>query len=100
MKKNKAVYVTCNQTFEMTNGSKKHIKEKHTELWRNYCGKIFRNRNEVSNHMYEAWKSTCHEWISKDEVENYKEDIVVEKEELIMNKKVESKEILRKITQE
>ena len=46
--------------------------------------------------MCEACKSTCHEWTSKDEVENYKEDIVVEKEELIMKKEMENKEILRK----
>ena len=32
--------------------------------------------------MYEACKLTCHEWTYKDEVESYKEDIVVEKEEL------------------
>ena len=57
---------------------------------------MFRNRKEVDNHMYEACKSTCHEWTSKDEVENYKEDIVVEKEELIMKKEMENKEILRK----
>ena len=31
--------------------------------------------------MYEACKSTIHEWPSKDEVEIDKEDIVVEKEE-------------------
>ena len=30
-----------------------------------------------------ACDSTCHECISEDEVENYKEDIVVEKEEII-----------------
>ena len=45
--------------------------------------------------MFEACKSTCHELTSKDEVEKYKEDIVVEKEELIIKKEMENKEILR-----
>ena len=45
--------------------------------------------------MYEACKSTCHEWTSKDEVGNDKDDIVVEKEELIMTKEMETKKILR-----
>ena len=44
--------------------------------------------------MYEACKSTCHEWSSKDEVE--KKHMVVEKEEFIMKKEVENKDILRK----
>ena len=42
---------------------------------------MFRNRKEVENHMYEACELTCNECTSKAEVENYKEDIVVEKEE-------------------
>ena len=32
IEKNKAVYVTCNQTFAIKNGLKKHIQEEHTEL--------------------------------------------------------------------
>ena len=56
---------------------------------------MFRNRKKVDNHIYEGCKSTCHEWTSKDELKNYKEDIVVEKEELIMKKEMENKEILR-----
>ena len=56
-----------------------------------YCGKLFRNRDEVDNPMYEACKSTCHEWTLNGEVENYKEGIVVEKEELIMKKDIENK---------
>ena len=43
MKKNKAVYVTCNQTFAMKKWVEKHIQEEHTELWLNYCGKMFKN---------------------------------------------------------
>ena len=39
-----------------------------------------------------------YEWTSKDKVENYKEDIVVEKEELVMKKKMENNEILRENT--
>ena len=45
--------------------------------------------------MYETFNSTCQEWTSKDEVENYKEDIVVEKEELIMKMDMENKKIMR-----
>ena len=56
---------------------------------------MFRNRKEVDNHMYEACKSTCHELTSKGEVEHYKECIVVEKEELIIKKDMENKEIIR-----
>ena len=56
MKKNNAVYVTCNQTFAMQNRWKKHLQEEQTELWWNYCGKVFRNRKEVNNHMYEELK--------------------------------------------
>ena len=47
---------------------------------------------EVDNHMYEACKSTWHEWTSKYEVESYKEYVVVE---LLMKKEIENKEILR-----
>ena len=52
---------------------------------------MFRKRKEVDNHMYEACKLTCYEWTSKDKVENYKEDIDVEKEELIMKKEMKDK---------
>ena len=41
-------------------------------------------------------KSTCHECSSKEEVENYKEDIDIEKEELIKKKDMENKEIMTK----
>ena len=37
--------------------------------------------------MHEAQKSTCYEWASKEKFD-YKEDIVVEKEELIMKKRI------------
>ena len=52
---------------------------------------------KVENYTYEACKSTCHECTSIDKVENHKEDIVVEKEEFIIKKDKENKEILRKI---
>ena len=45
--------------------------------------------------MYEACRLTCHEWTSKDKVENYKEDIIVEVEELIMKKEMKNKKILQ-----
>ena len=57
---------------------------------------MFRNRKEVNNRKYEAWESTCHECTSKDQVEHYKEDIVVDKEELIIKKNMENKETMRK----
>ena len=57
---------------------------------------MFRIRKEVNYHMYEAYKSTCHEWTSKGEVKNYTEDIVVEKEELIMKKEMGNQELLKK----
>ena len=43
---------------------------------------------EVMNKVdaLEAWESTCHECTSKDQVNNYKESIVLEKEELITKK--------------
>ena len=53
-------------------------------------------RKEVDNHMYKVRESTCHGCTSKDEVENYKEDSVVEKEQLIMKyENMENKELMR-----
>ena len=51
---------------------------------------------EIMNkgNAFQACESTCHECTSKD-VENYKEDIVVEKEELFMKKDMKNKEIMR-----
>ena len=46
--------------------------------------------------MYEACETTCHECTSKDKAENYKEDIVVEMEEIFIKKDMENKEIMRK----
>ena len=43
----------------------------------------------------QACESTCHECTSTTEVENYKEDIVGEKEELIMKTDIKIKEIMR-----
>ena len=55
---------------------------------------MFRDK-KVDNHKYEACESTCQECTSKDEVENYKEEIVVEKEELILMKDMENQETMR-----
>ena len=55
-------------------------------------GNMFRKRKEF--HLYKAFKSTYHEWTSKYEVEYLKEGIVVDKEEIIMMKEMENKEIL------
>ena len=73
MKKNEPVCVTCNQTLALENGCKKLIKEEHTELWWHYCGKMFGNRKEVDNHIYEACETISSECTSKDEFENYNE---------------------------
>ena len=40
-------------------------------------------------------ESICHECSARDEVENYKEDSVVEKADLIIKKDMEHKEITR-----
>ena len=49
---------------------------------------MLRTRKKVDTHMYDACELTCHECISKVEVKNYKEDVVVEKEELIVKKDI------------
>ena len=46
-------------------------------------------------HLYEACELTCHECTPKDYVETYKNNIVVEKEELIKKKDIENKEMMR-----
>ena len=56
---------------------------------------MFRNRNKVDNHIYEGCGSTWREGSTKDEVENDKEDSVVEKAELIIKKDMEHNEITR-----
>ena len=55
---------------------------------------MFRNRKELENYMHQACKSMCHEWTFNCRVENDREDIVVEKEELKFKKKMENIEIL------
>ena len=52
---------------------------------------------EINNKVdaLKAWKSTCPECTLKDEVYNDKEDIVFKKEESIMKKDMENKEIMR-----
>ena len=56
---------------------------------------MFRNRNEVGNLIYEACESTCHECSAKDEVENGKEDSVVQKADQIMKKDMGNQKIMR-----
>ena len=72
------VCVTFNQPLALKMGVKKIIKEAHTELCWNYCGKMFDNRKKVDNHMYEACESISSECTSKDEVEHFDERIIVE----------------------
>ena len=43
--------VTCDQTFTTNNGLEKHIEDKHTELWCDHCGNLFRNKAELNKHM-------------------------------------------------
>ena len=50
---------------------------------------------EVDDHMYEACTSIFHEWTSKVEGKNVKEDIDVEKKQLFMKKEMQNKEIMR-----
>ena len=57
------------------------------------ASKIKEIMNEVD--ALQACELNCLECTSKGEVENYKEDIVVEKEELIIKKDIKNKEILR-----
>ena len=73
----------------------KFIQKEHTELRKKYCGKIFRNRNEVDTHIYEPCESTCRECRAKDEVENDKKYSIVENADLILEKDMEYKEITR-----
>ena len=53
MSKNKSGHlcVTCDQRFAKNNGLEKHILDKHTELWCDYCGILCRNKNELKQHM-------------------------------------------------
>ena len=53
MSKNKSGHlcVTCDQRFAKNNGLEKHILDKHTELWCDYCGIMCRNKNELKQHM-------------------------------------------------
>ena len=56
---------------------------------------MFRNRNEIENHIFEVCESNCYECSTKDEVENNKEQSIVEKADLIIQKDMEHKEIMR-----
>ena len=58
--------------------------------WRNV-----QKYKKVDNHIYEASESTCHECSAKYEVENGKEDSVVQKADLIIKKYMGNKEIMR-----
>ena len=53
MNKNQSGHLclTCNQRFVTNNGLEKHIQDKHTELWCDYCGDMFRNKSELDKHM-------------------------------------------------
>ena len=52
---------------------------------------MLRNGKEADNHMYEECKPTVMNGPKKNQVESYKEGIVVEKEELIMKKEMENR---------
>ena len=42
--------VTCEHTFATNNGLEKHIEDKHTGLWCDHCGALFRNKAELNKH--------------------------------------------------
>ena len=52
--KNRSVCVTCNQTLALKIGCKQLTEEEHTELWWNFCDKMFSSRKEVDNCIYES----------------------------------------------
>ena len=57
---------------------KTYSERAHKALW-NHCGIMFGDRKKIGHsHL---WSLACCEWTSKDDVENYKEDIVVKMEE-------------------
>ena len=56
---------------------------------------MFRNRNEVDNHVQEFFESNCYECNTKDEVDTYKEKSVVEKADLIIKKDMKHQEMMR-----
>ena len=56
---------------------------------------MFKNRNEVDNHIYEVCESNSYECNTKDEVKNYKEKSVVGKADLIIKKDMKHKEMIR-----
>ena len=67
------------------------LKEKLAKL-RNGVNRKASIIKEMMNKVYaQACEPTCHENTSKEEVENYKEDIVIEKEELIKKKDMEKR---------
>ena len=55
-----------------------------------------RRRGMLKHYNLQAHESTCLECTLKYEVVNSKEDIVVEKEKVIMKKDMKNKEIIRK----
>ena len=95
VEKNKPVCGTCNQTFAMKKWLNKLIQNEDTVNWWTYCGKIFRNTKKVENHIYKACESTCHECSAKDKAENDIEDSVVQDADLIKEKDMEHKKIMR-----
>ena len=56
---------------------------------------MFKKRNEVENQINEVCESNCYKCSTKYEVENDKENSVVEKADLIIKKDMEQKETMR-----
>ena len=56
---------------------------------------MFRNRNEVDNHICEVCESNLYKCNTKDEVKNNIEKSVVKKADLTMKKDVKHKKIMR-----
>ena len=74
-----------------TNFSKKNLLSSGEIIWSTFSEK----RKEINNHMFDACKPIGSECTSKYEFKNYNRNIVVEKEEQIMKKCVENREIMR-----
>ena len=61
------------QTLALKNGCKQLIEEEHTMLWWNFFDKMFSNRKEVGNCIYEGCEPISREWTSKNYVEKHSE---------------------------
>ena len=87
----KCRWASCNKIFSTTKKlvKKTYPERAHWALLKFLC-QNFRNRNEEDNHICEVCESNCFECSTKDEVENDKENSVVNKADLIINKDMDT----------